>query len=133
MSEHATEGESPHDDEQRKNSGAPLAPDDVADAPNAEAAAPRALDAKNVTLEEPTRSTPSLVEQVETVGWIDGAGSFVSISIDLGGEPVTVTLQAEEARRLADAVEASVRDAEELREEASRQPDSGRGRRGEHE
>jgi len=108
-------------DEQRETTrGEALAPFDATDAPHAEAAPPRTLDVRNVTLEEPTRSTPALVEELATVGWIDGAGSFVTLAVDLGGEPVTVTLQAEEARRLAGAVEASVRDVEELHAEAGR-------------
>jgi hypothetical protein len=105
-------------DEQHETVGEALEPDDVADAPHAEAAAARPLDLRNVTLEEPTRGTPQLVRGLSTVGWIDGAGSFVSISIDLGGEPVTLSLTAEEARDLVAAIEASILDTVELREEA---------------
>jgi hypothetical protein len=107
-------------DEQQENSGEALAPDDVADAPNAEAAAARTLDVRNVTVEEPTRATPQLVRGLSTVGWIDGAGSFVSVAVDLGGEPVTLSLEAEEARRLAASIEASLLDVRELREEGRR-------------
>jgi hypothetical protein len=106
------------DDDDEPARGETLVPDDVADAPHAEAAAARTLDARNVTLEEPTRSTPALVEELATVGWVDGAGGFVSVAVDLGGEPVTLSLEAEEARRLAASIEASLLDVEELREEA---------------
>lgn len=85
--------------------------DDLVDADGAE----RRAVVEVLSVKTPMERHEREVGNATPAGWHDGAGAFVTLSVEIGAvEPVELTLTADNARRLAGELGAAATDAERL-------------------